>query len=72
MPSRHTVLALFATCTVLAGAAAAGEPPARTAAADTEPPTAPTGLAASDVGCAAVTLSWSAATDDTGVAFYDL
>jgi glucose/arabinose dehydrogenase len=72
MLSRRAVLALFAACAVLPGVTAADEPPARAAAADTQPPTAPTGLTASDIGCASVTLSWSAATDDTGVAFYDL
>src|SRR3954453_8621642 len=72
MLSRRAVLALFAAWAVLPGVTAADEPPARAAAADTQPPTAPTGLTASDIGCASVTLSWSAATDDTGVAFYDL
>jgi glucose/arabinose dehydrogenase len=57
---------------VLVGVTSAGASPAPAATADTQPPTAPTGLAAGDLGCATVTLSWSAATDDTGVAFYDL
>ncbi|MEU8608546.1 PQQ-dependent sugar dehydrogenase [Actinoplanes sp. NPDC048791] len=46
--------------------------PVRAAAADTRPPTAPTGHAAGDLSCSSVTLTWSASTDDTGVAFYDL
>jgi glucose/arabinose dehydrogenase len=71
MLSRRAFLALFAVCAVLAGVLAAGGSPAL-AAADTQPPTAPTGVTPSDLSCAAVTLSWSAATDDTGVAFYDL
>jgi glucose/arabinose dehydrogenase len=56
---------LLALSTVLLGAAPA-------AAADTRPPTAPTGLTASGLSCSSVTLTWSASTDDTGVAFYDL
>ncbi|HYN92522.1 MAG TPA: PQQ-dependent sugar dehydrogenase [Pilimelia sp.] len=39
---------------------------------DATPPSAPAGLAASDLTCRSVTLSWTAATDDTGVAFYDI
>jgi glucose/arabinose dehydrogenase len=56
---------LLALSTVLAGVSPA-------AAADTQPPTAPTGLTATGLSCSSVTLSWSASTDDTGVAFYDL
>jgi chitodextrinase len=37
---------------------------------DTQPPTAPTGLTATSVTHAAVSLSWGASTDDTGVAHY--
>ncbi len=37
---------------------------------DTQPPAAPAGLTASTVGENAVTLSWAAATDDTGVVSY--
>jgi glucose/arabinose dehydrogenase len=56
---------LLALSTVLLGVSPA-------AAADTQPPTAPTGLTATGLSCSSVTLSWSASTDDTGVAFYDL
>lgn len=37
---------------------------------DTTPPSAPTGLAASGVAATSLTLTWSAATDDTGVTGY--
>ncbi|MFE9751171.1 PQQ-dependent sugar dehydrogenase [Saccharothrix saharensis] len=40
--------------------------------ADTSPPTAPANLRTSNLTCTGVTLSWSASTDDTGVAFYDV
>ncbi|MGM1064948.1 PQQ-dependent sugar dehydrogenase, partial [Saccharothrix sp. Mg75] len=40
--------------------------------ADTTPPTAPTDPRTSNLTCAGVTLSWSASTDDVGVAFYDV
>jgi glucose/arabinose dehydrogenase len=69
MLSGRTLLAVFTAGVVLTGVTAAGRSPA---AADTQPPTAPTGLAATDLTCSSVTLSWSASTDDTGVAFYDL
>ena len=39
---------------------------------DTQPPSAPTSLAASNVTSTSLTLSWQASTDDTGVAGYDL
>ncbi|MEV5328093.1 cellulose binding domain-containing protein [Nonomuraea sp. N2-4H] len=39
---------------------------------DTTPPTAPTGLAAADTTATGTTLTWTAATDDTGVAGYDI
>ncbi len=39
---------------------------------DTQPPTAPTGLALSNLQCRSATLSWSASTDNVGVAFYDV
>jgi glucose/arabinose dehydrogenase len=64
--------AFSALVAVLIGVPVAIGSPARAAAADTRPPTAPTGLAASDLSCSSVTLTWSASTDDTGVAFYDL
>jgi chitodextrinase len=42
------------------------------AAADTTPPTAPTGLTASAVTTSSVTLSWTASTDNVGVTGYDV
>ena len=39
---------------------------------DTTPPTAPTGLTASDVTGDSATLSWGQSSDDTGVAGYDV
>ncbi|RYZ03370.1 MAG: glucose dehydrogenase [Myxococcales bacterium] len=41
-------------------------------ASDTQAPTAPTGVATSNVTCDSATLSWAASTDNVGVAFYDL
>jgi glucose/arabinose dehydrogenase len=70
MLSRRALPAVLATVTVLIGVGAGQSPAA--AAADTRPPTAPTGLTAGNLTCTSVTLSWSASTDDTGVAFYDL
>mgnify|MGYP001794496856 FL=1 len=43
-----------------------------TATPDTEAPTTPTNLAASNVGSSSVTLSWTASTDNIGVAGYDI
>ncbi|MFC5831549.1 fibronectin type III domain-containing protein [Nonomuraea insulae] len=43
-----------------------------TGGGDTSPPTAPAGLAASGTTSTGTTLSWTAATDDTGVAGYDV
>ncbi|EOD65744.1 PQQ-dependent sugar dehydrogenase [Amycolatopsis vancoresmycina] len=40
--------------------------------ADTTPPTAPADPRTSNLTCTGVTLSWSASSDDTGVAFYDV
>jgi chitodextrinase len=40
--------------------------------ADAQPPSAPTGLAASNVGQTALTLSWKASSDNVGVAGYDV
>ena len=39
---------------------------------DSQPPTVPTGLVLSNVTCNSATLSWSASTDNEGVAFYDV
>jgi len=43
-----------------------------TAAADTQPPTPPGGLALSNLACDAATLSWTASSDNVGVTFYDV
>jgi len=40
--------------------------------ADASPPTPPTGARVANLRCDAVTFSWNAATDNVGVAFYDL
>ncbi|MFD8983997.1 discoidin domain-containing protein [Streptomyces sp. NPDC059564] len=39
---------------------------------DTQPPTAPTGLAYTEPATGRITLTWNAATDDTGVTGYDV
>lgn len=39
---------------------------------DTQAPTPPTGLAISALACRSATLSWKAATDNVGVAYYDI
>jgi chitodextrinase len=39
---------------------------------DTEPPSVPTGLKASNVGSTGLTLSWTASTDNAGVAGYEI
>ncbi|MEH1127227.1 PQQ-dependent sugar dehydrogenase [Micromonospora sp. CPCC 206061] len=44
----------------------------RSNGADTQPPTPPSGLRTSGLTCTSVTLSWSASTDDVGVAGYDI
>ncbi|MET8849887.1 PQQ-dependent sugar dehydrogenase [Amycolatopsis sp. NPDC004625] len=44
----------------------------RPLAADTTPPTAPADPRTSNLTCTGVTLSWSASSDDVGVAFYDV
>ncbi|HXG77151.1 MAG TPA: fibronectin type III domain-containing protein [Gaiellaceae bacterium] len=43
-----------------------------TACPDTSPPTAPTGLAASNVTATGLTLSWSASSDNVGVTGYEV
>ena len=43
-----------------------------TACSDTQPPSAPTGLAVNGIGSTGVTLSWNAAADDVGVTEYRL
>ncbi len=55
--------------------AAAGAPivgAADRAATDTEPPTPPGNPRVSDLTCNSVTFAWDAATDDVGVAYYDV
>ncbi|MFC5813526.1 glucuronyl esterase domain-containing protein [Nonomuraea harbinensis] len=46
--------------------------PALGGSGDTTPPTAPTGLAASGTTATGTSLSWTASTDDTGLAGYDV
>jgi glucose/arabinose dehydrogenase len=43
-----------------------------TAAGDSQPPTPPGGLVVSNVVCDAATLTWTASTDNVGVAYYDV
>ncbi|HTB79777.1 MAG TPA: fibronectin type III domain-containing protein [Opitutaceae bacterium] len=50
----------------------ASAPLSVTTLADTSPPTAPTGLAASNVTMTSLTLTWTASTDDVGVTVYDI
>lgn len=68
---------LRAMCTVVlvsAGVVLASPlaPAATGLPADTTPPTAPTNPRTGNLTCTAVTLSWSASSDDVGVAFYDI
>ncbi len=42
------------------------------ATADTQPPSVPGGPRATDLTCSSVTFAWNAATDNVGVAFYDV
>jgi glucose/arabinose dehydrogenase len=44
--------------------------PAR--AADTSPPTTPSGVRLTDLACRSANLFWNASSDDVGVAFYDI
>ncbi|MDQ7807557.1 PQQ-dependent sugar dehydrogenase [Amycolatopsis sp. A133] len=44
----------------------------RTSLGDTQPPSVPADPRVSDLVCDAVTFSWNAATDNVGVAFYDV
>ena len=43
-----------------------------TVTADTQAPTPPSGLVLSNLACDAATLTWNAASDNVGVAFYDV
>src|SRR3569833_1405021 len=61
------------TTVVLLGLGVVLPSPAASAAdADTTPPTAPADPRTSDLTCTGVTFSWSASSDDVGVAFYDI
>jgi chitodextrinase len=61
------------TVTATPGPCGGGSPPVAPApSGDTTPPSTPTGVSVSGVGETAVTLSWSASTDDVGVAGYRL
>jgi glucose/arabinose dehydrogenase len=42
------------------------------ASTDTQAPTPPSGLKVSDLACRSAVLTWSASTDNVGVAFYDI
>ncbi|MEU3510226.1 PQQ-dependent sugar dehydrogenase [Streptomyces longwoodensis] len=44
----------------------------KTTAGDTQPPTVPGNARVSDLVCDSVTFAWNAASDNTGVAFYDV
>jgi glucose/arabinose dehydrogenase len=79
---RHRVPLALLICagTILTGvpanaapaAPATGSRPAARLAADTSPPTRPTGLRSTRLTCQSVTLSWYASWDNVGVAFYDI
>ncbi len=73
-PGKKRAATLRVVCTVvLAGLGAVVPTPAATALdADTTPPTAPADPRTSDLTCTGVVLSWSASSDDVGVAFYDV
>ncbi|HEX8346660.1 MAG TPA: PQQ-dependent sugar dehydrogenase [Actinoplanes sp.] len=60
--------ARLATCT----SAAALRWTRQVTTADTQPPTAPGGAQTTGLTCESVTFSWTASTDDVGVAFYDI
>ncbi|MFI5589544.1 PQQ-dependent sugar dehydrogenase [Amycolatopsis sp. NPDC051758] len=60
-----TLVGLY-TCT------GAGNQKWRTALGDAQPPSVPGNPRVSDLVCDAVTFSWNAATDNVGVAFYDV
>jgi glucose/arabinose dehydrogenase len=72
-PRRNRTVLRAVTTVVLLGLGAVFPSPAVSAAdADTTPPTAPAGPHTSDLTCTGVTFSWSASSDDVGVAFYDI
>ncbi|GIF99559.1 PQQ-dependent sugar dehydrogenase [Catellatospora citrea] len=47
-------------------------PPSSPAPGDTQPPTVPGNARISNLTCSSVTFAWNAATDDVGVAYYDI
>jgi glucose/arabinose dehydrogenase len=57
---------------VTGGAASQGWGRAGRQAADTQPPTPPDNPRTSNLTCNSVTFAWDAATDDVGVAYYDV
>jgi glucose/arabinose dehydrogenase len=79
---RHRVPLALLICagTILTGVPANAAPaapvtgsrPAAQLAADTSPPSRPTGLRSTRLTCQSVTLSWYASRDNVGVAFYDI
>ena len=79
---RHRVPLALLICagTILTGvpanaataAPATGSRPTARLAADTSPPTRPTGLRSTRLTCQSVTLAWYASWDNVGVAFYDI
>src|SRR4051812_8311874 len=64
--------AIAAAGALLVGVTSSGAAAVRTTSADTQAPSAPSGLAASDLSSSAATLSWAAATDDVAVTGYDV
>ncbi|PTA46546.1 PQQ-dependent sugar dehydrogenase [Micromonospora sp. RP3T] len=77
LPHRVPLALLICAGTVLTGVPANAAPvtgsrPAARLAADTSPPTRPTGLRSTRLTCQSVTLSWYASRDNVGVAFYDI
>jgi hypothetical protein len=69
-PWRRPLTSLLVGLAMVAGANPV--PDAASIAAAAGPPTAPAGLASSDLTCRTVTLSWTAAADDVGVTAYDV
>ena len=75
MPHMKTLLLLALATTVFAGCNGVGEAETRNGAvpapaADTTPPTPPTALTAAAMGPTGANMSWSASTDNVGVAAY--
>jgi glucose/arabinose dehydrogenase len=70
-PRRNRTGLRAVTTVVLLGLGAVLPSPAASAA-DATPPTAPADPRTSNLTCTGVTFSWSASSDDVGVAFYDI